>query len=505
MRSRDGSRSRTTWLRTASSAPSRRSAASTSAVRSGRGCTGSSPTARSISCAPSAASPTRSFRSTPDVAPAHAPGDRGLLAAVAELSLERRVVVVLRYGVGMTPKQIAAALDLPVGTVNSRLARALEQLRERTGGRACRVSSSTSWRGCSPKNPEPDTETTKVSCTARCGRSNGRPLRAAAWHGGARLRRRCGAAGDRRRIARGRRRAPRQLGAKKKRPPANTELSLPQGASGVAAIADGRLSVVTKGGYGTHGRPSTCVALSPNALYVAAGIGHSLVAMAPDGRRVWSHTGGHGRRLRLGAGRPRDCLRRPKRPSPPGHYGDRPTGTGDRTRRSTVRCARCDRPGAPTRSLSRTSAEGGKRIVYDLGHERHHMLGTAAPDCTHLAFSPGGRTLLVATPGSAILDGKTLARGEIEAIGWFHGRPALALEQGVTPALVRTFAGTGHPVDSLRVAGRVVGITGGASYRGRRPAFSAAGGRRRHDPPRGGPWVPSRISRSASSAEGIAT
>ena len=67
---------------------------------------------------------------TPDPAPAHATGDRGLLASVAELSLERRVVVVLRYGVGMTPKQIADALDLPVGTVNSRLARSLEQLRE---------------------------------------------------------------------------------------------------------------------------------------------------------------------------------------------------------------------------------------------------------------------------------------------------------------------------------------------------------------------------------------
>jgi RNA polymerase sigma-70 factor (ECF subfamily) len=57
-------------------------------------------------------------------------GDGGLLAAVAELPLERRVVVVLRFGVGMTPKQIAKTLDLPVGTVNSRLARALEQLRE---------------------------------------------------------------------------------------------------------------------------------------------------------------------------------------------------------------------------------------------------------------------------------------------------------------------------------------------------------------------------------------
>jgi RNA polymerase sigma-70 factor (ECF subfamily) len=66
----------------------------------------------------------------PDLAPVHAVGDRSLLAFVAELSLERRVVVVLRYGVGMTPKQIAEALDLPVGTVNSRLARSLEQLRD---------------------------------------------------------------------------------------------------------------------------------------------------------------------------------------------------------------------------------------------------------------------------------------------------------------------------------------------------------------------------------------
>jgi RNA polymerase sigma-70 factor, ECF subfamily len=66
----------------------------------------------------------------PDLAPVHEVGDRSLLASVAALSVERRVVVVLRYGVGMTPAQIADALDLPVGTVNSRLARGLEQLRE---------------------------------------------------------------------------------------------------------------------------------------------------------------------------------------------------------------------------------------------------------------------------------------------------------------------------------------------------------------------------------------
>jgi len=65
-----------------------------------------------------------------DVGSSHREGDRALLEAVVELPLERRVAVVLRFGIGMTPKEIAATLDLPVGTVNSRLARALEQLRE---------------------------------------------------------------------------------------------------------------------------------------------------------------------------------------------------------------------------------------------------------------------------------------------------------------------------------------------------------------------------------------
>jgi RNA polymerase sigma-70 factor (ECF subfamily) len=57
-------------------------------------------------------------------------GDRALLEAVAALPLQRRVVVVLRYGIGMRPEEIAKVLDLPTGTVHSRLARALEQLRE---------------------------------------------------------------------------------------------------------------------------------------------------------------------------------------------------------------------------------------------------------------------------------------------------------------------------------------------------------------------------------------
>jgi RNA polymerase sigma-70 factor, ECF subfamily len=59
-----------------------------------------------------------------------AQGDAELLDAVHGLPLQRRAVVILRYGVGMTPAEIALVLDVPVGTVHSRLARALDQLRD---------------------------------------------------------------------------------------------------------------------------------------------------------------------------------------------------------------------------------------------------------------------------------------------------------------------------------------------------------------------------------------
>lgn len=58
-----------------------------------------------------------------------ASGDAALLEAIATLSAPRRVVIVLRYGLGYAPTSIAELLDLPLGTVHSRLARALEQLR----------------------------------------------------------------------------------------------------------------------------------------------------------------------------------------------------------------------------------------------------------------------------------------------------------------------------------------------------------------------------------------
>ena len=53
-----------------------------------------------------------------------------LLAAVAALPDEQRVVVVLRHLLEMTPTEIGELLDLPRGTVNSRLRRGLDALQE---------------------------------------------------------------------------------------------------------------------------------------------------------------------------------------------------------------------------------------------------------------------------------------------------------------------------------------------------------------------------------------
>jgi RNA polymerase sigma-70 factor (ECF subfamily) len=58
------------------------------------------------------------------------PIDPSLLAALAGLPPEFRAVVVLRHLLGYTPGDISRLLDIPRGTVNSRLRRGLDALKE---------------------------------------------------------------------------------------------------------------------------------------------------------------------------------------------------------------------------------------------------------------------------------------------------------------------------------------------------------------------------------------
>jgi RNA polymerase sigma-70 factor (ECF subfamily) len=68
----------------------------------------------------------------PDNEPAAPPEQLSgeLIPALAQLAPEQRAVVVLRYLLEYTPGEIARMLELPRGTVNSRLRRGLDQLRD---------------------------------------------------------------------------------------------------------------------------------------------------------------------------------------------------------------------------------------------------------------------------------------------------------------------------------------------------------------------------------------
>jgi RNA polymerase sigma-70 factor (ECF subfamily) len=56
-----------------------------------------------------------------------------LRSALARLDDRDRTVIALRYFAGLSEAETAAALDVPAGTVKSRLSRALERLRRQLG------------------------------------------------------------------------------------------------------------------------------------------------------------------------------------------------------------------------------------------------------------------------------------------------------------------------------------------------------------------------------------
>ena len=248
------------------------------------------------------------------------------------------------------------------------------------------------------------------------------------------------------------------FGAKAKPRPATTQLVLPKGANGIAAVIDGRLSVVTNGGFRLQGLPVSAAALSPHALFVAAGIGHSLVAMAPNGRRAWSHPAG-GRVVSI-AWAP-DGFRIAYVVHAGRHfvlhviYGN---GIHDTTVDRSVRAVR---PSWRADSLAFAYvAAGGRAIVYDVGHENRRVVAVSPP-VTGLAFAPSGDALALAGTNGVSLVGQSsyrhIAAADVEAFGWLDGRLAVAVP-GPNATVIRFFAPAGAARGSSQARGIVRAI-----------------------------------------------
>jgi len=74
---------------------------------------------------------TEAAASVPDPPPGGNSLSGDIAAGLAALSPEHRAVIVLRHLLEYTPGEIADLLELPRGTVNSRLRRGLDELRDR--------------------------------------------------------------------------------------------------------------------------------------------------------------------------------------------------------------------------------------------------------------------------------------------------------------------------------------------------------------------------------------
>jgi hypothetical protein len=239
------------------------------------------------------------------------------------------------------------------------------------------------------------------------------------------------------------------FGTKPTTPPAHVPLTLPKGANGIAAIVDGKLSVVTKSGFRLQGLPVSAAALSPHALYVAAGIGHSLVAMAPDGRRAWSHfVGGkvvdiawapdglriayivksmHGYRWRLhviwGNGTHSQVMDRGVVPTMPTWRAD-----------SLAFAYAAYAPGGRGPLLVRDLARGTLRTV---------RLQPPHGGVARIAFAPMGTNLLINEVRRTVLLGnqrEMVWKGATQGIGWLGGRPAIAAAIPGLPRTIDAFA-----------------------------------------------------------------
>lgn len=259
---------------------------------------------------------------------------------------------------------------------------------------------------------------------------------------------------------------------------AASRLVLQPGMNGIAAVIDGRLWLATKGGTRIEGLPVSSAELSPHALYVGAGIGHTLVVMAPNGDRAWAHATrgdvlaiswapnglliayvvhvGRGFQLRMIEG----------------------DGDHDRLIDPSVRPVRASWR-ADGLALAYVGA-GGRAVVYDLAH-RSRVVAPVAESATAVSYAPGGaalaimsrhrlwvaahaqRPLLVATE-----------KGTLSSIAWTRWALAAAADRAggkgfvrLIPrrrALVMQGLAVGSPILALAGSGDAVTVAVGGPY-----------------------------------------
>jgi hypothetical protein len=255
------------------------------------------------------------------------------------------------------------------------------------------------------------------------------------------------------------------------------QLSLPHGANGIAAIVNGQLSVTIRGGFRLQGLPATAAALSPHARFVAAGIGESLVALAPGGRRPWSHRVG-GRVVAI-AWAP-DGLRIAYVIRSSRHHLALHVIYGNGERDSTIdRSVRSVQPSWRADSLAVAYVgAGGKAIVYDLAHSSRHVIDRSPVDVSQLAFAPTGNQLAWRSAGrvgvGALGRTQLLPRGRfpVTGIGWLgpnllaesEGKYVVLESVGILPAF-RPIRMAAHVVE-LTADGRMfVAVLAGSSPR----------------------------------------
>jgi hypothetical protein len=267
-------------------------------------------------------------------------------------------------------------------------------------------------------------------------------------------------------------------------------LTIPTGADGIAAIVYGRLFVTTKSGFHLKGLPVSAAALSPHAVSVAAGIGDSLVELAPSGRRLWSQPAGV-----------QGCPAIDKACGAIAAIAWSPDGSRiayvvrTQTRNQVLHVIwrngthdtvidRTARPGQPSwRADSSALAyvgAGTRPIVYDLTHQSPHLIHgpIARSPATHLAFAPHGNELAIGTETAALLVGarnQVVWRGQTEEVGWLGNRLAVSERIGTaagryvtrlytfTHSAATPSRSTRLPAPILAIHGRAVALRAGTS------------------------------------------